>query len=93
MNGDDLIRVAHDLHRNSAILDYLHSSGYSETCEAFKKEGSAELDAKKAGLLEKKWTSVIRLQKKVRVIFFLCGAEIAQERWCSHWRLDVGVGS
>jgi platelet-activating factor acetylhydrolase IB subunit alpha len=50
---------------NSAILDYLHSSGYGETCEAFKKEGSTDLDPKKAGLLEKKWTSVIRLQKKV----------------------------
>jgi hypothetical protein len=55
----------HDFHRNSAILDYLHASGYNDTCEALKKETSAELDAKKAGLLEKKWTSVIRLQKKV----------------------------
>jgi len=60
---------------NSAILDYLHASGYNETCETLKKETSAEIDAKKAGLLEKKWTSVIRLQKKVcihYVDFLLC---------------------
>lgn len=59
----------HYFFRNSAILDYLHSSGYNETCEALKKEASAELDTKKAGLLEKKWTSVIRLQKKVLNLF------------------------
>lgn len=37
-----------------------------------------EVDKKYAGLLEKKWTSVIRLQKKVRntsfslVFFYIC---------------------
>ena len=45
------------------------SNGYNEALEAFKKETDmpGEIDKKYAGLLEKKWTSVIRLQKKVRL--------------------------
>ena len=54
------------------MLSYLHSSGMHTTYEALKKEtgnDDFEVDDPKArwiGLLEKKWTSVIRLQKKVR---------------------------
>ncbi len=52
-----------------AIVDYLRSVGLNESAEVFKKESQIdELDPKKAGLLEKKWTSVIRLQKKVHFI-------------------------
>lgn len=48
------------------------SNGFHETVAAFKQEsGQAEFQpdpkAKWSGLLEKKWTSVIRLQKKVRL--------------------------
>ena len=45
------------------------SNGYNEALDAFKKEADmpGEVDKKYAGLLEKKWTSVIRLQKKVIV--------------------------
>ncbi|VIO92162.1 platelet-activating factor acetylhydrolase IB alpha subunit, putative [Brugia malayi] len=52
---------------NRAIADYLQSYGYSESFDAFRREtGLMENDDKKVmGLLEKKWTSVIRLQKKV----------------------------
>ena len=52
-----------------AIADYLMSNGYNEALDAFKKEADmpGEVDKKYAGLLEKKWTSVIRLQKKVSV--------------------------
>jgi len=51
---------------DKAILDYLKSSGLNSSAEAFQKETEIEeLDPKKTGLLEKKWTSVIRLQKKV----------------------------
>ncbi|VDN89395.1 unnamed protein product [Brugia pahangi] len=59
---------------NRAIADYLQSYGYSESFDAFRREtGLAILkglqmendDKKVMGLLEKKWTSVIRLQKKV----------------------------
>lgn len=53
------------------MLSYLHSSGMHSTYEALKNETSIDdfqVDDPKAkwvGLLEKKWTSVIRLQKKV----------------------------
>ncbi|XP_039752945.1 lissencephaly-1 homolog [Pararge aegeria] len=52
---------------NKAIADYLGSNGYNDALEAFKKEAemTGEMDRKYGGLLEKKWTSVIRLQKKV----------------------------
>uniref|UniRef100_A0A1B0A3Q7 PAC1-like LisH-like dimerisation domain-containing protein n=1 Tax=Glossina pallidipes TaxID=7398 RepID=A0A1B0A3Q7_GLOPL len=52
---------------NQAIADYLGSNGYSSALEAFRKEAdiSGEAERKIVGLLEKKWTSVIRLQKKV----------------------------
>lgn len=52
---------------NRAIADYLSSNGYISALGEFQKEASmqGEIDKKYAGLLEKKWTSVIRLQKKV----------------------------
>uniref|UniRef100_A0AAR2M598 Lissencephaly-1 homolog n=1 Tax=Pygocentrus nattereri TaxID=42514 RepID=A0AAR2M598_PYGNA len=63
-------RLAQEQRReNRAIADYLRSNGYEEAYSVFKKEAeldmNEELDKKYAGLLEKKWTSVIRLQKKV----------------------------
>jgi len=53
--------------RNKAIADYLNTNGYMDALEAFKKETDmpGEVERKYGGLLEKKWTSVIRLQKKV----------------------------
>ncbi|KAI1285785.1 Lissencephaly-1 -like protein [Halotydeus destructor] len=52
---------------NCAIADYLGSNGFVDALEAFRRETSmpADNDKKHSGLLEKKWTSVIRLQKKV----------------------------
>lgn len=52
---------------NKAIAEYLMSNGYNDALEAFKREADmpGEVDKKFVGLLEKKWTSVIRLQKKV----------------------------
>lgn len=52
---------------NQAIADYLDSNGYSEALDVFRKEAEVptEIERKYRGLLEKKWTSVIRLQKKV----------------------------
>jgi platelet-activating factor acetylhydrolase IB subunit alpha len=54
---------------NKAIADYMLSNGYNDTLDAFKRETDmpGDVDKKYAGLLEKKWTSVIRLQKKVSV--------------------------
>lgn len=52
---------------NRSIADYLSSNGYVNALNEFQKEAelSGENDKKYTGLLEKKWTSVIRLQKKV----------------------------
>ena len=54
--------------RNKAIADYLLTSGHVDSLEAFKREAdvSGDVDKKFTGLLEKKWTSVVRLQKRVR---------------------------
>ncbi|XP_019752061.1 lissencephaly-1 homolog B-like [Hippocampus comes] len=54
---------------NRAVADYLRSSGCDGAYCTFKKEADLDMnedvDNKYAGLLEKKWTSVIRLQKEV----------------------------
>ena len=61
--------------RNKAIADYLLTSGHVDSLEAFKREADvgSDVDKKFTGLLEKKWTSVVRLQKRVRFFasFFL----------------------
>lgn len=61
------------IYRHKAILDYLNASGFSESFLALKNETqnvdfTPDPKTKYAGLLEKKWTSVIRLQKKVQAI-------------------------
>ncbi|MBW0479724.1 hypothetical protein O181_019439 [Austropuccinia psidii MF-1] len=62
-------RQREELHK--ALLDYLSSAGFQSAFEALKAELPLQLEfqpdpkAKWAGLLEKKWTSVIRLQKKI----------------------------
>ncbi|KAL8604627.1 hypothetical protein ACOMHN_013407 [Nucella lapillus] len=52
---------------NKAIADYLSANGFHTALEHFQKEASmsGEIEKKYSGLLEKKWTSVIRLQKRV----------------------------
>ena len=51
------------------MLEYLHSNNFIGAYNALKEDSGVEYTpdpkAKYAGLLEKKWTSVIRLQKKV----------------------------
>ncbi|CAL1709154.1 unnamed protein product [Somion occarium] len=61
-------RQRDDLHR--AMLDYLNTAGFLKTFEQFKAETAPleyepEDDQRMKGLLIKKWTSVIRLQKKI----------------------------
>ncbi|KAK7506109.1 hypothetical protein BaRGS_00002831 [Batillaria attramentaria] len=53
--------------RNKAIADYLSVNGFHNALEHFQKEAAmqGEIEKKYNGLLEKKWTSVIRLQKRV----------------------------
>ena len=55
---------------HKSLLDYCKTQGFNATFEALQQEAGQEgfvsdPKAKYAGLLEKKWTSVIRLQKKV----------------------------
>ncbi|TYZ64592.1 hypothetical protein PybrP1_001504 [[Pythium] brassicae (nom. inval.)] len=56
-----------DLHQS--VLDYLSGMGerFADSAAAFERDAgiSKSADGKHAGLLEKKWTSVIRLQRKV----------------------------
>jgi len=81
---------------NKAIADYLASNGYGEALDAFKKETDmpGEVDKKYAGLLEKKWTSVIRLQKKVNELEaklseaekeYISGAPTREKRSPNEW--------
>ncbi|KAJ1547592.1 protein with putative role during mitosis [Nowakowskiella sp. JEL0078] len=55
--------------RQLSILDYLTSNGFNLAATALKNECSLqELDfSKQSGLLERKWTSVVRLQKKTYI--------------------------
>ncbi|KAF9020225.1 dynein regulator [Hymenopellis radicata] len=60
-------RQRDDLHKS--ILDYLNTGGFSKTFEQFKQELPSDfqpdLGQSSSGLLVKKWTSVIRMQKKI----------------------------
>lgn len=65
---------------NKSILTYLHGAGFESAYEALKGETHNEefqlddpTNKKFQGLLEKKWTSVIRLQKKVSWETILAG--------------------
>ena len=63
------------LERNYAVLDYLKNAGFEQSATMLATEckltDSSSLQ-KSSGMLEKKWTSVIRLQKKVRT-YLVCG--------------------
>ncbi|KAI0065041.1 dynein regulator [Artomyces pyxidatus] len=61
-------RQQDDLHK--AILDYLTTAGFTKTFDQFREEAKLpdfqpDLGQKSNGLLVKKWTSVIRMQKKI----------------------------
>ncbi|PKI85179.1 Lissencephaly-1 [Malassezia vespertilionis] len=60
-------RQRDELHRS--LLEYLHASEFSDTYDALKRDAGLDAYApdpksRYAGLLEKKWLSTIRLQKK-----------------------------
>ncbi|KAH7889543.1 WD40-repeat-containing domain protein [Phlebopus sp. FC_14] len=60
-------RQREELHKS--MLEYLHASNFTAAYNALKEDSGVEYTpdpkGKYAGLLEKKWTSVIRLQKKI----------------------------
>lgn len=82
---------------NRAIIDYLMSNGYADTLETFCREiclSPDQVDKKFAGLLEKKWVSVLRLQKKVMDLEaklaetekeYILGAPTREKRSPSDW--------
>ena len=84
--------------RNKAIADYLCSNGYMDALEAFKSEADmpGEIERKYAGLLEKKWTSVIRLQKKVNAMRVGGGGEmeslVITPLWSTRWKMTSILG-
>lgn len=68
--------------RHKAILDYLSASGFTESFNSLKSEThnedfTSDPKQKYSGLLEKKWTSVIRLQKKVRPLLYALEARVS----------------
>ncbi|KAF9040662.1 dynein regulator [Panaeolus papilionaceus] len=62
-------RQKHDMHK--AILDYLYHGGFTKTYNEFKAEEPTLSDfvpdssSAASGILAKKWTSLVRLQRKV----------------------------
>ncbi|KAI0748484.1 miller-Dieker lissencephaly protein [Daedaleopsis nitida] len=60
-------RQKEELHKS--ILEYLHSNNFTDAFNSLKSDTGVEYTpdpkGKYVGLLEKKWTSVIRLQKKI----------------------------
>lgn len=59
--------------RHRAIADYLIAQHYEATQKQFLQEASldATADTASANLLEKKWVSVLRLQRKVSPFLYL----------------------
>lgn len=62
--------------RNKSIIAYLLGNGFTETAASFRKECNITMDkfdavvaSKYETLLEKKWASNARLQKKVTSLF------------------------
>ena len=64
--------------RHTSIADYLANNGYMETLEMFKREAalSGEADGRFSGLLEKRWTAILRMAKKVLLSSFFAFVEV-----------------
>jgi len=53
-----------ELHKS--ILGYLKKNGFEESYQIFKKQaGNLDVEAKHEAMLETKWRSIVRLQKKI----------------------------
>jgi hypothetical protein len=55
---------------NVAIVEYLLSKGFNAAADALQREAACGKPDKATNLLVKKWTSVVRLQKKVGFLGF-----------------------
>ena len=62
--------------RHKSILEYFHANHFIDAYNALKSDSGTDYapdpKSKYSGLLEKKWTSVIRLQKKVCILNQCC---------------------
>jgi len=59
---------------NLAIIEYLETNNYKETSLALQIEANLDYEFNPSSIkdvLEKKWVSIIRLQKKVFTIFII----------------------
>jgi platelet-activating factor acetylhydrolase IB subunit alpha len=67
------------------MLEYLHANNFTSAYNALKEDSGVEYTpdpkAKYAGLLEKKWTSVIRLQKKVSFVRCMAVSHAVKLSW------------
>jgi hypothetical protein len=83
----ELVLPLSPTNRHKAMLSYLHNAGLHGAFESLKRETENEefeVDDPKAkwvGLLEKKWTSVIRLQKKVGSLSCLSNWRMGLPAW------------
>jgi len=61
-------------HRHRAILDYLFANNFTDSFYSFKADTGIDYSPDPASqsraILEKKWTTVIRLQKKASFLSF-----------------------
>ena len=79
-NRSSLFVSEHATRSHRSILEYLHSNGFAESFKSLSSETginhTPDPKSKYNGLLEKKWTSVIRLQKKACCppFYASCGA-------------------
>eukprot|EP01083_Nonionella_stella_P295647 1004729_1 len=55
-----------ELHK--AIGSYLKDRGFQQSCDTFRNEANVTEESSIPNLLEKKWTSVVRLQRKVLLL-------------------------
>ena len=71
--AEKCVQIANFCWSHKSIVAYLSSSNLPNSAAALRDEANldgnfdAATSKKYEGLLEKKWTSVVRLQKKVRV--------------------------
>jgi len=71
---------------NQAICEYFKDKGYKNAYEIFKDEANVpeDYDKKFSGLLERKWTTVMRLSRKVQELEAKCQELTRETRDSSH---------
>merc|ERR1712100_63656 len=76
---------------NKAIVAYLREQGHNDAAAAVEKDTQCAPDASSASLLEKKWTAVLRLQKKVQDLEARC-KQLEEDGGGMRRKRDAGDG-